>query len=145
MRKVPPQSAMQERFVGSALGVRPKGPRTRPRTLHTTTRRTTQHMAMHTLHLEKYTHTHDDWVVGFCSIDPVHYNPQIVYLIRSIFWTSGVTLPISVCTLFRLPEMLFRADKGILLVTWEICVSMLTSCCLLPKNTQTNLQYEVFS
>lgn len=56
MKKTPPQSAMHERLVGSTLDERPIGPRTRPRRLHRTTRRTTQQMHTHTLHLKKIQH-----------------------------------------------------------------------------------------
>lgn len=56
IRNVPPQSAVQERFVGSVLERRPSGPKTRPRRLHSTTRRTTQQMTKHTPHLEKQRH-----------------------------------------------------------------------------------------
>lgn len=63
MRKMPPQFAVQERFIGSSFGFRPRGPRTKPRTLHTTTRRTTQHRVTHTLHLKKYAHMMtESWV-----------------------------------------------------------------------------------
>lgn len=63
MRKVPPQSDVPERAEGFALGVRPRGPRTRPRKLHTTTRRTTLHTATQTPHL-KEAWTHVD--LGLC-------------------------------------------------------------------------------
>lgn len=43
MKKMPPQSAVQERLVGSTLEFRPTGPSRRPSTLHTTTRRTREH------------------------------------------------------------------------------------------------------
>lgn len=56
MRKMPPQSAVQERLVGSALDFRPIGPRSRPKRLHTTTRRTAQHRIRHTSHLETHAH-----------------------------------------------------------------------------------------
>lgn len=52
IRKMPPQSAVQERLVGSSCVCRPMGPSRRPRELHTTTRRTTKHTAKATLHLE---------------------------------------------------------------------------------------------
>lgn len=53
MKKVPPQSAVQERLVGSLWALRPMGPSRRPRTLHTTTRRTRQHTIKLTLHLRE--------------------------------------------------------------------------------------------
>lgn len=71
MRKMPPQSAVQERFVGSALDVRPRGPRTRPRRLHTTTRRTTAHRSTYTAHLEKHTHTMTDLWLFLALITPM--------------------------------------------------------------------------
>lgn len=52
MKKTPPQSAVQERLVGSWCARRPMGPSRRPRKLHATTRRTAQHKARLTLHLE---------------------------------------------------------------------------------------------
>lgn len=57
MKKVPPQSAVQERSMGSTFGCRPRGPRTRPRRLHSTTSRTTQDTIRNTIHLGKRAHT----------------------------------------------------------------------------------------
>lgn len=53
MRKVPPQSAVLDRSVGSSFGLSPTGPKNRPRRLHTTTRRTEQLRIIHTPHLER--------------------------------------------------------------------------------------------
>lgn len=57
MKKTPPQSAVQERLVGSTLEFRPIGPSRRPSTLHTTTRRTTQHTPKAPFHLGTHGHT----------------------------------------------------------------------------------------
>lgn len=54
MKKVPPQSAVQERSVGSEFGRRPRGPRSRPRRLHSTTKRTTQDTIRNIVHLDKH-------------------------------------------------------------------------------------------
>lgn len=135
MRKVPPQLAVQERFVGSALDFRPGGPRTRPRRLHTTTRRTTQHTIKHTPHLEKHAHMvtfgFQFWASFLHVCMCLHF--QAFYLICSALSTSGVSLPISVCNWSRVLDTSARPDKGISSETWEICVCMSPNSCLLSE------------
>lgn len=58
---------------------------------------------------------------------------QFFYLIYPAFKSCGVKESICFCAWFRLPDMLVRADRGILLVTWEICVCTSASCCLMPR------------
>ena len=69
MKKEPPHSEVPERSIGSALGLRPTGPRISPIRLHTTTSNTKQHRTKNTLPLEgthtqtdkhRQTHTHTD-------------------------------------------------------------------------------------
>lgn len=140
MKKVPPQSAVQERFVGFSFGFRPIGPRARPRRLHTTTRRTKQHRTTHTAHLEKHIHVITDFGPSF--IDAMCLHILAFYLICSPFLTSGVILPIFLCTSCRDPNTLFRADKGMSLVTCDICFFIsFNSCWLSKKNTQTHIHF----
>lgn len=56
IKKFPPQFAVPERSVGSALDFRPAGPKKRPRRLHTTTSRIRQLRTTPTIHLHIQEH-----------------------------------------------------------------------------------------
>lgn len=88
----------------------------------------------YTLSIWRRIHTwYDERFVGFRSTDHVCLHLQAFYLISSALMTSGVNLPISLCSWFRDPDTLVRVDKGMLPVTCEICVFILPSSCLLTK------------
>lgn len=89
MRKMPPQFAVEERFVGASFGFRPSGPRIKPRRLHTTTRRTTQHTATHVHHLKKRAHVMT-CIVGISATDRagLHSLPDILGVLE--LWQEPV-------------------------------------------------------
>lgn len=95
MKKMPPQSAVQERLVGSSCVCRPIGPSRRPRKLHTTTRRTTKHTAKVTLHLKEDIYRHFKHTVHLIASEGVA--SQTHHLILSMLLTSGVYLMMSLC------------------------------------------------
>lgn len=132
MKKMPPQSAMHERLVGSALGERPRGPTTRPRKLHTTTRRMTQQMATHTLHLRKI----QPMIRHFFLFLPPHMFLNLLrfYLMNSEFSTMGTNVLILLCTWVIVWDRLFNTGNCKSWETCAICLFMSPSSCLLSKN-----------
>lgn len=112
MKKMPPQSAVQERLVGSSLACRPMGPSRRPRRLHTTTRRTRKHTVKPTLHLRE----------DICLYNtqlPVHLTTRkhvafgASHLMLSICRICGASLLSSLCTCSMFCDTLDRAARGI--------------------------------
>lgn len=136
MRKMPPQSEVQERLVGSTLGERPRGPIIRPRMLLATTRRTRQHRATPTLHLRVNVTILNQYLFHVSSVYWICLNFHSFYLISSALFTFGKNSLMSLCTCFRVCDTSVKADR---LSSWEnckICVFIASSCCLLSKNTK---------
>lgn len=138
MKKTPPQSAVQERLVGSSCAFRPMGPSKRPRKLHTTTRRTTKHTAKQTLHLREDIYRHFRHAAHLTASEGAA--SEAPHLILSIFLTSGVYVLMWPCTVWMFFDTSVRASRGISLVTEEIWSLMSFKNTLLSV-THTHTQF----